>query len=163
MLALHGGSLSKMLLKMYPQHPWDVVHFKQMPTNYWTNEDYKRGLMKVLEKKLKIVEWEDWYSITKKDIIDAGPIGASKLLGYYGGSPSKLIMSMYPQNAWNIFGFRRNFTWNAQLIQSFLNHVSQTLQISSSSWRTLSTVQLKGFKGGSSLIKHTGSLYEALR
>jgi len=56
-------------------------------------------------KKLNIEKWEDWYSISKSNIIRNGGAG---LLDKYGGSPSKLISSV----------FKSKFNWNISHFES---------------------------------------------
>ena len=67
-------SPSNYLMKMYPELPWDLRQFKKVPQNYWKVDSNRRDAMDDLEKKLNILDWKDWYQITKQEIEDSGTL-----------------------------------------------------------------------------------------
>src|SRR5690348_4940438 len=56
---------------------------------------------------------EDWYKITLEDIIKKG---GKRLLFYFGSSPSKMLIDVYPEHQWHMWRFNplpRNY-WKVQ-------------------------------------------------
>ena len=59
----YGGSPSKALLSIYPDHDWMLWKFKQVPNGYWDNLDIKEicRIMDWLGEHLHVKTMEDWY------------------------------------------------------------------------------------------------------
>ena len=58
-----------------------------------------------LGNQLGYKKWEDWYRITVEDIQSYG--GMAMLIGYYNGSPSQALQTVYPQHHWNLCHFKQ--------------------------------------------------------
>ena len=86
-----------MLQAVYTQYNWLPWKFTKVQTDYWTHSENQKQYMEWLSKELKIEHWEDWYQVTRKSI--TGNYGTS-LLRLYEDSPSKLIISFFPQFPW---------------------------------------------------------------
>ena len=61
-----------MLLDLYPQHPWNKCHFMKKPNGFWNSKANQLDFMKILEGKLNITDFKDWYQVSKMEIEDAG-------------------------------------------------------------------------------------------
>ena len=71
----YANSPTKMIKNLVSNHEWDTTRFKSVPKHYWNNEANQIEFMNVLKERLNVKEWEDWYKITSKDLIDAGTFG----------------------------------------------------------------------------------------
>ena len=92
MLSKYKNSIFKMLKIIYPDHDWLPWKFNKIERSYWENEKYQREFMDWLGKQLGFKNMNDWYKITRKQMIYKG---ANSLLKRYKNSPSKLIMYVY--------------------------------------------------------------------
>jgi hypothetical protein len=74
-------------------------------------QESQRHFLDRLGKKMGFQNIEDWYKITQKDLKEKG---GSTLLMLYGGSPSKLVQSIYPKHEWMPWRFETvaKGTWN---------------------------------------------------
>ncbi len=58
-----GGSPSKLLTTIYPNHPWDIQKFNK-PKGYWDDKGNIMEFMEQLKLKLNITNMKEWYKIT---------------------------------------------------------------------------------------------------
>lgn len=74
---------------------YSYIHVSdKLPYGFWNDKDNRKSFMTELGEKLNIKDFSDWYSITSEQIKNHGGDG---LLRRYGGSPSKLLTSVFPQ------------------------------------------------------------------
>jgi len=69
----------------------------------WTPEAQRDAVDKLMEI-LKFACLADWYNATQAVFNDNGLSGL--IVGRYGGSPSKLLMAVYPEYPWNLILFK---------------------------------------------------------
>eukprot|EP01114_Cavostelium_apophysatum_P009073 TRINITY_DN2214_c0_g1_i3.p1 TRINITY_DN2214_c0_g1~~TRINITY_DN2214_c0_g1_i3.p1 ORF type:complete len:535 (-),score=134.61 TRINITY_DN2214_c0_g1_i3:1649-3253(-) len=113
---LGGGSLLRKYYRnspalaissTFPQYPWDLDRFRNKT---WKEPAERREFMdKVMGKHLKIQNWEDWYKVSAEDFLECG--GRGLLNSYYGGSPWKAVVDIYPEYEWNLDKFTRGNIW----------------------------------------------------
>src|SRR4051812_32692542 len=65
--------------------------------SYWKNHSNQKDFFDRLAVQLKVKILDDWYSITRKDILRCG---GSPLLHRHGGSMSKALQAVYPEHNW---------------------------------------------------------------
>ncbi len=108
LLQLYNNSLSQLLAVIYPQYlhdnslqdssllkyKWNHHSFARLPQNYWNHKVNQRAFMDDLAKQLNIQNHDLWYKISWTTL---GELGGSTLLLRYNNSPSKLLMSIYPE------------------------------------------------------------------
>src|SRR5690349_21128292 len=93
-----GNSPSKALKSIYPDHEWKLWNFKTVPQGYWEKTENQRAFFDRLSKTLGYECLEDWYNVTREDIIENR--GGRLLNEHYNGSPSKALQTVYPQHNW---------------------------------------------------------------
>src|SRR5262249_47813955 len=84
-------------MSVYNSHKWEKSQFSTIQ-GYWDSQEYQRNFVDELGNQLGFKQMDDWYNIVQKDIMENGGCG---LLNRYGGSPPKLIMSVYGYYRWN--------------------------------------------------------------
>lgn len=161
LLQQYGGSHRQLIMSVYTDYPWNILHFKTVPRSYWKNTLNQLEFMNRLHAPLHINKWTDWYHISGLSIIEHG---GGTLLQQYGNSVPKLLMSLYPDRPWQPFKFQTRIVWDHNLARSFFDQIARQQHIHLSiAWRTISETQIKDYKGGKSLLASTKSLTEALR
>src|SRR5207237_587250 len=87
------GSLSNLVRSLYPK-----------PIGYWNNMENQREFIDWLGKKLGYSKMDDWYRVYTADILQNG---GGRLLNLYGGSPIKLIQSIFKEHHWDVHKLSR--------------------------------------------------------
>eukprot|EP01114_Cavostelium_apophysatum_P004593 TRINITY_DN14919_c0_g1_i1.p1 TRINITY_DN14919_c0_g1~~TRINITY_DN14919_c0_g1_i1.p1 ORF type:complete len:186 (+),score=13.10 TRINITY_DN14919_c0_g1_i1:102-659(+) len=132
------------------------------PPNYWKNIQNQRSFLESLASRRGFQQWQDWYSISKKDFVENG---GKALLEYHNHSPSKAIMYVFPQHDWKVERFAivpRNHWLSPANRRRFMNHVARRLKIQDmNDWNH---VKLKDIVrlGGSGLLNHFGNSLSSL-
>lgn len=165
LLGRKDRSLSKLIASLLPDYPWDARKFKTYrPDNYWQKESSKRDFLDSLSKKLKFSSWTDWYKISAEDLYAHG---GRSLLKMYSGSPSKLVMSVYPQHSWNLFRFTsapKNFWADKKNRLDFIETLGKDMNIKRyQDWYRVTKADI--FRsGGKSLVENyfSGSSYKLI-
>ena len=95
---MFSGSLFSTFTSVYPTHSWVPWKFSQnSPYGFWDKTENQRAFVEFLCKELQFNAMDDWYRITKRDIIING---GGALLNKHNSSPSKLLESVYPEHKW---------------------------------------------------------------
>lgn len=97
LLEKYQQSPSKMITSVLNEHEWEMQKFAHKPKNFWESMESQRGFLKTMKKELKIVKMGSWRKITKSQIIEKG---GGSLLTRYGGSPYKMMTSVFPEHNW---------------------------------------------------------------
>jgi hypothetical protein len=53
----------KALMAIYPDIPWQVWKFKQVPRGFWASIDNQRQFFLSIKSELKVINPEDWYKV----------------------------------------------------------------------------------------------------
>eukprot|EP01114_Cavostelium_apophysatum_P005321 TRINITY_DN1615_c1_g1_i1.p2 TRINITY_DN1615_c1_g1~~TRINITY_DN1615_c1_g1_i1.p2 ORF type:complete len:559 (-),score=129.89 TRINITY_DN1615_c1_g1_i1:334-2010(-) len=102
MLSFHNGSMIEMLMNLKPDCDWMPWKFERLPHHFWKDAKMQRRFMDRLAIHLGVRESEQWYEVTKQDIIDFDGRG---LLREYP-EMKNLLMSIYKEHPWNPKEFR---------------------------------------------------------
>jgi hypothetical protein len=78
-------------------HLEDGKKFKKVPNGFWEVSTNQRDFLDWLGRHLGFTRMEDWYQVTKRDIIEHG--GAS-LLHRFNNSPSEALKTIYCEFLW---------------------------------------------------------------
>lgn len=153
LLVKYGGSRSKLLPQIFPEHSWVLHRFKTVQPHNLNVKENDRYLVNRLGKKLGLKRMEDWYKVTWKEIQDNG---GTHLLRKYGSSPSELIQKVYPEYPWvsqRLQTFPKGY-WNSEENQKdFLDWLGKKLGfVKVEDWYTITGKEIKE-KGGSGLIR----------
>eukprot|EP01118_Nematostelium_gracile_P006157 TRINITY_DN1979_c0_g1_i3.p1 TRINITY_DN1979_c0_g1~~TRINITY_DN1979_c0_g1_i3.p1 ORF type:complete len:269 (+),score=45.57 TRINITY_DN1979_c0_g1_i3:142-948(+) len=127
LLKKHRSSPSEIIMSAFPEHKWDLFRFYglRQPSD---SIEYQKEFIKELVKQLNITKMDDWYSITKEQIYKKG---GGRLMMKYDNSPSKLIMSMFPEHKWNLFQFHqvpRRMWEDVRLQREFYDKASRKVE-----------------------------------
>jgi hypothetical protein len=158
------NSLLKSLQSVYPNHNWLPWKLKQdVPDGFWDKSENQIQYMEWLSKELRFNTMEDWYKLTKKDIIENGGL---TLLNKFGQSPSKLVESIYPNHKWKTFrrhivpnGYWNNMENQKQFIDWLGKHLGFNLK---EDWYNISSNDIKENGGGTLLRMYGHSPYKLI-
>src|SRR5690242_17551671 len=100
----HKDSICKFTFHDHPLDPHEDHSWlsQVLPDIFWNDIKNQRQFMDWLGKKFGFTRSNDWYKITFKQIRENGGIGLERK---YGGDPSKLIQSVYPEHEWHPWRF----------------------------------------------------------
>lgn len=89
----YNGSVIKLLLTIYPEFPFKIYKFKNVPLSYWDSIENQRAWADDFEKQHVFITKNDWYKVSSDMIVD-----------FHGGtlkhkycSLSDMVMSIYPE------------------------------------------------------------------
>ena len=99
LLSKYHDSMYELLRNIFPQHTWHEWRLG----GSWGNMNIQRKFMEWLGTRLGIKKMDDWYELTTEKICDNG--GKTLLEGYYHGSPSQLLQTIYPNFPWQLWRF----------------------------------------------------------
>jgi len=73
------------------------------PQKFWKAEENRLSFFDTLFVKLGYKYMDDWYKVTQEDIYKNGGMGL--LNNYYAWSPSRALLSVYPEHEWDLKKF----------------------------------------------------------
>lgn len=158
----YGNCPSRAIVDMFPNHPWNLWKFKKVPRGYWNSEKNQREFMDSLAKKLNLKEFDDWYQVSKDEIIEHGGGGLLKLK--YDGDHVQMIKNIFQKDFQFLsyrFRTKKNHPetchWDDIHIQRyFMDSLAASLKIRNlDEWYNISAKQLENF-GGCSLLNMYG-------
>jgi hypothetical protein len=74
-------SVYDILKSTFPEHEWIPWKFHMVSKGFWKDNSNQRWFMDWLGKQIGIEHYEDWYRISKEDIIRHGGIGVLRQHG----------------------------------------------------------------------------------
>jgi hypothetical protein len=148
----YGASPSKLVKSVYSEHSWNEFKFSNV--HNISNEE-QRNYLEELGNKLGIRYMDDWYNITQKLIMENG---GSSILQKYKGSPSKMLLSIYPNYPWVLEKFRTKISekyWeNKNHRIDLIKNLTKKLQISDlNDWARISLLQISQIYGHMDVFK----------
>jgi hypothetical protein len=161
LLKKYGESPVKLLQATYPLQKWDKW-FQRAPTGYWNDKANQQEFMLWLGEQLGFKDQDDWYNITKNQIVDAGGIS---LLNHYGCSKSKLLEGVFHTNSWLPWKFKtvpRGFWNDLDNQRAFINWVAGNLGLNNSELESITKENIIKY-GGSTLLNKYASISAMLR
>eukprot|EP01127_Copromyxa_protea_P022880 TRINITY_DN842_c0_g1_i1.p1 TRINITY_DN842_c0_g1~~TRINITY_DN842_c0_g1_i1.p1 ORF type:complete len:410 (+),score=60.80 TRINITY_DN842_c0_g1_i1:172-1230(+) len=90
-------SRDRVLELLYPEENWVKGKFCFSSNDTWKNPEHVRDFLKTIEPRLGIREMDDWYRVSKKQILEAGAV---RVLSAFGSIYS-LLKFAYPNFPWN--------------------------------------------------------------
>eukprot|EP01027_Heterolobosea_sp_BB2_P018918 GEZU01026579.1.p1 GENE.GEZU01026579.1~~GEZU01026579.1.p1 ORF type:complete len:601 (+),score=135.41 GEZU01026579.1:14-1816(+) len=138
----------------------------EVPRSFWKNINNQRLFMDKVAVDMQVKNFEDWYSVSVKEIIARG--GGPLLKDYYENSMLLALQGIYPEHPWQEAGSPRalNGYWNDPKNQrNFLNRIAEELNVKTlDDFYKISADDVRS-KGGASLLNHyyDGSLEKALQ
>eukprot|EP01127_Copromyxa_protea_P020016 TRINITY_DN6614_c0_g1_i2.p1 TRINITY_DN6614_c0_g1~~TRINITY_DN6614_c0_g1_i2.p1 ORF type:complete len:524 (+),score=59.77 TRINITY_DN6614_c0_g1_i2:3-1574(+) len=161
-LSLHGDSLAKALKVAFPEHDWILGRFLYPPKNIWHGITECRQFMEYVARSLNITHMDDWYSITRRQIVSCGGIG---IISHFGSLPA-VLKATFPEVQW-VFGrflIAPKGAWSdGTCKREFLDYCGEQLGINHlDEWYQFSRVDVDKL-GGRELINRSGGLFNALQ
>lgn len=138
----------------------------RVPTGYWDHLENRIAYMKWLEKTLGYKKPEDWYQIAKQDFhVNQG---GGMLANYYGDSPQRALLDLYPDFTWRPWLFRstsQGFWKDKQNRIAYMDWLGQHLGLKShEDWYQVSRSHFHTNHGGGMLANYYGdSVFRALK
>jgi len=168
----YNDSLSNALMDVYSEDKFKLWNFNLVSGKYWTNILHQKEFLFEVSKHLNIFPYnkngtyEDWYSVSAKEIMNFGGNGLGKL---YGFSTYKILSAIYPEYEWNVFKFKqvpRNHWSNSSNIIKAMEGISKTYNIDVynyelQDWNKVSVKQLEHL-GLSALIQRYGGFHKLI-
>eukprot|EP01114_Cavostelium_apophysatum_P021760 TRINITY_DN7678_c1_g1_i3.p1 TRINITY_DN7678_c1_g1~~TRINITY_DN7678_c1_g1_i3.p1 ORF type:complete len:362 (-),score=85.74 TRINITY_DN7678_c1_g1_i3:265-1350(-) len=160
----YGGSVSKAITTLYPDHVWKLHRFENVPRNYWADPKNRRSFFEDIAKGCNVKERSDWYRVSKNEIKRQG---GSRLLQLYSDSPSKALIASFPEYDWKIHEFNSaplNHWSSLQNRRKFFDDLAHRLNIKSfEDWYNVSEADVSQ-NGGAGLLRshYNGSHVKAL-
>eukprot|EP01118_Nematostelium_gracile_P008957 TRINITY_DN2995_c0_g1_i2.p1 TRINITY_DN2995_c0_g1~~TRINITY_DN2995_c0_g1_i2.p1 ORF type:complete len:358 (-),score=67.60 TRINITY_DN2995_c0_g1_i2:91-1164(-) len=135
----------QVLKNVYPHHKWRPWSFKGVPRNFWRDRSNQKMFVDDLENELGIKSKEDWYHVSRKEVMARG--GGTMLDLYFGGSLFKLLTSFYPHHDWIQWKFSRveNKFWTKMRdYRKLIHYLSDSLKINQiEDWYHVSIKQIQ--------------------
>jgi hypothetical protein len=105
----YNNSAAQLVMTVYAKdYPWLPWKFSNVPVMYWENKDHRRTFMNWVATELKILKWEDWYTVTVAQIEELGGAG---LLTRHGRSVRNLIEDVFTEHTWWPWKFVNNISF----------------------------------------------------
>jgi len=92
-----NGSPLQMLRYFYPEKDWLEFRFSMAPKGYWGSKESLVNYMDWLGSELGFKKMEDWYEVITEDFNRHHGAAPLKMTGT---SPSKIVMTAYPEYDW---------------------------------------------------------------
>eukprot|EP01118_Nematostelium_gracile_P008012 TRINITY_DN262_c0_g2_i2.p1 TRINITY_DN262_c0_g2~~TRINITY_DN262_c0_g2_i2.p1 ORF type:complete len:151 (-),score=29.45 TRINITY_DN262_c0_g2_i2:56-508(-) len=99
LLKLFQDSPSKLIVSVFPEHKWNLLHFHKAPRGTHHDGTLQREIMDNIARELNIKKMQEWYHVTARQIDEKG---GAILLKKYRGSIYKLINSSFPHHKWDL-------------------------------------------------------------
>lgn len=173
-LSLYGDSLSAALHVViwhssdltikaaFPEHNWILGRFLYPPKNVWQSRDVCRQFMDYLKDKLQLVELDDWYNVTRRQVVNFGGTG---IISHFGNLPEVLKWT-YPERQWVLgrFIISPKGTWeDGKSVREFLDYLGEVFALNElDDWYRFSRDDVDKL-GGRELVNRYGGLEGLLR
>ena len=95
-MSYYSGSPAVAAKELYPSVDWKPWLFTKVPPNFWAKKQNRVAYMRWLGMQLGFKTPEDWYTITRKALIDHH--GAGLMQNHYGGSPAAVVVDCVPSD-----------------------------------------------------------------
>lgn len=115
----------------------------------------------LLQDRLGIKQWEEWYNIKWKEIIDYG--GGALIRKHYENSYIKALTTVYPERKWKIWKFNQvspSYWKELKNHKIFFDELFNELNLKSwNEWYNVSLMQVNSLGGRGLLSKHYGNQF----
>jgi hypothetical protein len=121
----YQDSLAQALLKIYPEHNWQVWRFERTPNGFWKDTSKVKEYVDWLAKQLHLEKMEDWYTVSN-DLLRQ--YGGNNLLKIYGGK-AELLAAVFPEHKWNWNKFSMSQLQNQQRAFTVVKEIFPSHQV----------------------------------
>jgi hypothetical protein len=164
LLNLYGVSLSRILMAVFPEHPWDINKFEKKPHQYWFSKDHEREAVNRVGETLGIKpgDYEAWYEV-KLSLLLKTELGATRR----DRSRFEFFSSVFPEFDWKPWLFEKS-TFNVlkfsnEDLSLLSKYLEKQLQIQSpEDWYSISKGQIDKLGFGKPLSRQ-GALTRMLQ
>ena len=141
----------------------EYISIERIPKGHWNNKENHKKFAEALAKYKDYKNLEDWYNLTKKDIIKFG--GSGFLGPHYDGSPIKFITAIHPSLKTYMFNTKLKGYWNdINNCRTYIEYLTNKLGfISKENYYNLRTEHFKENKGVGLLDKYDNCIYLILK
>ncbi len=150
-----NASPVQLLEHIYPEHQWLPWLFNRSPSSTWKSDSTINSYMMWLGQRLNYITMEDWYNISKNDLVNNHGGG---LMDRFSGSPTKLLQYVYPEHQWVPWLFIRapQDIWkNNGMIQDYMVWLGQKLNYTKTGdWYNIKQSDFVNNHGGNLLGKY---------
>lgn len=98
LLGHFGGSPSKALQSVYPEHKWEVWKFCNSPMGYWDDLNNQQAFFCTLEKELGLRDWKEYYKLKRRHLAKWPQV--QSILRKHNQSSFETMRAIYPQHSW---------------------------------------------------------------
>eukprot|EP01118_Nematostelium_gracile_P005548 TRINITY_DN1762_c0_g1_i1.p1 TRINITY_DN1762_c0_g1~~TRINITY_DN1762_c0_g1_i1.p1 ORF type:complete len:516 (-),score=96.38 TRINITY_DN1762_c0_g1_i1:23-1516(-) len=139
--------------RMTLDHKKDQVKI-DLPKSFHTTE---RAFFDFLTHKLGLKEKDDWYQITRQDVVNYGGEGMLKKI--FQDSVVRALLMLYPDHKWFLWRFcdpiPRGMWDNTKAQREFMDHLAREENIKDmNDWYNITSTQIIGKGGGVLLYRH---------
>ncbi|MCP4659821.1 MAG: hypothetical protein GY856_30835 [bacterium] len=152
-----GGMIS-LIMSHFPKYEWQEWRFNVTPSGFWDNPTNRRRYLEWLGNKLSYKKPDDWYGL------QTGPLAknyGSGLMARYNGSPTRIVMSNFPQHVWLEWRFvvtPRNFWSDLGNRRQYLEWLGERLGFETlEDWYRLTYDDLMENHGHSLMLRYSSS------
>ena len=101
---IYYGSPSNMMISVYPEYNWLFWRFIKPPKHCWEKPESQRQFLDWMgEHKLNIRTMNDWYDVTRDQLLQAG--ATRLLMDTFSGSIVSMLLTAYPNYNWELMKF----------------------------------------------------------
>lgn len=102
----YGSSLPFAMIRVYPEHKWQVWRFNQsrVPRGFWSDPACQRQYFESLTHELDADSSKGlalWYSWTANRLEKFRPESANVVRSYFGGNLPQALAAAFPEHAWD--------------------------------------------------------------
>ena len=165
LLEYYNNDLKKLLISLYPFHPWQFDKISSFNKNeYFKSIDNQRKFMEDLFFQLNFNSLDNFLLISKRQIVNKG--GKSLLQFYYANDFSNLLSSIFPFYPWEFNKEKEKIQKNFNLKdeqEKFMEKLYRKLNLSSlSDWLQISRRKILNNGGKKLLDKIYSSHFDIL-
>jgi len=102
-LERYGGSMQRALADLCGENvEWLPWRFQAVSPGFWNQKIHRENFLCWIAKQLFIERNEQWYSVTKRDLIE---LGGSGFLQRCGGTVQRVLVKLCPEFSWDTWRF----------------------------------------------------------
>eukprot|EP01124_Arcella_intermedia_P001397 TRINITY_DN10759_c0_g1_i2.p1 TRINITY_DN10759_c0_g1~~TRINITY_DN10759_c0_g1_i2.p1 ORF type:complete len:347 (-),score=73.81 TRINITY_DN10759_c0_g1_i2:776-1681(-) len=103
-LKKHKLSPYQALKSVFPSYEWKPWLFHQVPRNFWENENNLREAMKDIANRLHVHHLDEWYRISRKELMKVDGVTIWNKYGNLGPA----LLKAFPDHCWDLSAFTSN-------------------------------------------------------
>lgn len=110
LLSTYNACLSQLFPCIFPENPWLVWRFSQLPRDFWSSVDNQKLFLEWMARDLQLNNLEDWYYVHPAEISNRG---GGRLLSKYQDSMFRMLSTVYNHYPW-VRHMAKYFDWFCQ-------------------------------------------------